>query len=55
MKQHHCRSVIDEKHTNDHVWSFLGFRHSNMVDTPISIVLFGSNRNRVGSTSGGQV
>jgi hypothetical protein len=46
--------VIGKKYTNDHVWSFLGFLHSNMVDTPMSIVLLGSNRNRVGSTSGGR-
>jgi hypothetical protein len=46
-----CRSVIDEKHTSDHVRSFLGFLQSNMVDSPMSIVLFGSNRNKVGSTS----
>jgi hypothetical protein len=54
IKQHNCRSVVDEKHTNDHVWSFLGFLHSNMVDSPTSIVLVGSNRNRVGSTIGGR-
>jgi hypothetical protein len=50
----HCRNVIDEKHTNDHVWSFLGFLHSNMVEPTMSIVLLGSNRNRVGSTGGGR-
>jgi hypothetical protein len=54
IKQHNCRSVVDEKHTNDHVWSFLGFLHSNMVDSPTSIVLVGNNRNRVGSTIGGR-
>jgi hypothetical protein len=53
IKQHNCRSVIDKKHTNDHIRSFLGFLHSNMIDSPTSIVLLGSNRNRVGSTSGG--
>jgi hypothetical protein len=53
-KQHNYRSVIDEKHTNDHVWSFLRFLHCNMVDSPTSIVLLGSNRNRVGCTSGGR-
>jgi hypothetical protein len=52
IKQHNCRSVVDEKQTNDHIWSFLGFLHSNMVDSPTSIVLLGSNWNRVGSTSG---
>jgi hypothetical protein len=43
-----------KKHTNDHVQSFLGFLHNNMVDSPMSIVLLGSNRNRVGSTSKGR-
>jgi hypothetical protein len=54
FKQHNCRSVIDEEHTNDHVWSFQGFLHSNMVDSSMSIVLLGSNWNKVGSTSGGR-
>jgi hypothetical protein len=54
IKQHNCRSVVDEKHTNDHIWNFLGFLHSNMVDSSMSIVLLASNRNRVGSTSGGR-
>jgi hypothetical protein len=51
---HNCRIVVDEKHTNDHVWSFLDFLHSNMVDSSMTIVLLGSNRNRVGSTSRGR-
>jgi hypothetical protein len=42
---------IDEKHTNDHFWSFLGFLHCNMIDPPMNIVLLGSNRNRISSTS----
>jgi hypothetical protein len=54
IKQNNCRSVIDEKHTNDHVQSFLGLLHNNMVDSPTSIVLLGNNNNRVGSTSGGR-
>jgi hypothetical protein len=54
IKQNNCRSVIDEKHTNDHVQSFLGFLYSNMDDSPMSIVILGSNSNRVGSTSGGR-
>jgi hypothetical protein len=54
MAVHNCRSVVDEKHTNDHVQSFLGFLHNNMFDSTMSIVLFGSNRNRVGSTSRGR-
>jgi hypothetical protein len=52
--QHNYRSVVDEKHTKDHVRSFLGFLHSNMVDSSTSIVLLGSNQNKVGSTSGGR-
>jgi hypothetical protein len=54
IKQHNCISVVDEKHTNDHVRSFLCFVHSNIVDSPTTIVLLGSNWNRVGSTSGGR-
>jgi hypothetical protein len=50
IKQHNYRSVIDEKHTNDNVRSFLGFLHGNMVDSPTGIVLLSSNRKRVGST-----
>jgi hypothetical protein len=33
---------------------FLGFLYSNMVDSPSSIVLPGSNRNKVGSTGRGR-
>jgi hypothetical protein len=54
IKQHNCRSVVDEKHTNDNIWSFLGFLHSNMVDSPMSIALLGSNRNIVVSTIRGR-
>jgi hypothetical protein len=50
IKQHNYKSVIDEKDTNDNTWSFLGILHSNMVDSPKSIVLLCSNKNRVGST-----
>jgi hypothetical protein len=50
IKQHNCRSVIDEKRTNGNIQSFLGFLHSNMVDSSTSIILLGSNKNRVGST-----
>jgi hypothetical protein len=49
IKQHNCRSVVDEKHTNDHVWSFLGFLHCDMIDLPANIVLLGSNWNRISS------
>jgi hypothetical protein len=45
IKQHNYRSVIDEKHTNDHVWSFLGFLHCDVIDLPANIVLSSSNRN----------
>jgi hypothetical protein len=54
IKQHDYRSVIDEKHTNDNIQSFLGFFYNNMVNSPMSIVLLGSNRNRVGSTGRGR-
>jgi hypothetical protein len=54
IKWLNCRSVVHEKYTNDHVRSFLGFLHSNMVNSPMSIVLFGSNMNIVGSTSQGR-
>jgi hypothetical protein len=49
IKQHNCRSVVDEKHTNDHIWSFLGFLHCNMIDLAAIIVLLGNNRNRISS------
>jgi hypothetical protein len=54
IEQHYCRSVIDEKHTNDNIRSFLRFFHSQMIDTPTGIVLLGSNRNRVGSMGRGR-
>jgi hypothetical protein len=54
IEQHYYRSVIDEKHTNDNIMSFLRFFHSHMVDSPMVVVLFGSNRNRVGSTGRGR-
>jgi hypothetical protein len=50
IKQHNCRSVVDEKHTNDHVWCFLGFLHCDMIDLPVDVVLLGSNRYRISST-----
>jgi hypothetical protein len=50
IKQHNCRSVIDEKHTNDHVWSFLGFLHCNMISLPANIVLPSRNKYRISST-----
>jgi hypothetical protein len=51
---HYCRSVIDEKHTNGNIRSFLRFFHSHMIDSPIGVVLLGSKRNRVGSTGRGR-
>jgi hypothetical protein len=54
IKQHNYRSIVDEKHTNDNIWSLLGFLHSNMVDSPMSIVLLGSNQNGIGSTGRGR-
>jgi hypothetical protein len=49
IEQHYCRSVVDEKHINDNIKSFLRFFHSHMIDSPMGVVLFGSNRNIVGS------
>jgi hypothetical protein len=51
---HNCISVIDEKHTNDHICSFLGFLYNNMIDLPTNIVLLSSNMNRVGSMGRGR-
>jgi hypothetical protein len=53
IKKHYYRNVVDEKHTNDNIRSFLRFFHSYMIDSPMGIVLHGSNRNRVGSTGRG--
>jgi hypothetical protein len=54
IKQHYCRSVVDEKHTNDNIRSFLRFFHSHMIESPTGVVLLGSNRNRVASTGRGR-
>jgi hypothetical protein len=54
IKQHYCRSVVDEKHTNDNIRSFLRFFHSHMIDSPTGVVLLGNNRNRIGSTGRGR-
>jgi hypothetical protein len=54
IEQHYCRSVIDEKHTNDNIRSFLRFFHSHMIDLLTGVVLLGSNRNRVSSTGRGR-
>jgi hypothetical protein len=35
IKHHNYIIVVDEKHINDHVWSFLGFLHCNMIDVII--------------------
>jgi hypothetical protein len=53
IKQHYCRSVVDDKHTNDNIKSFLRFFHSHMIDSPMGVVLLGSNRNRIDSTGRG--
>jgi hypothetical protein len=50
IEQHYCRSVVDEKHTNDNIRSFLRFFQSHMIDSPTGVVMLGSNRNGVGST-----
>jgi hypothetical protein len=55
IEQHYCRSVIDEKHTNDNIRSFLRFFHSHMNRVgSMGIVLLGSNRNRIGSMGRGR-
>jgi hypothetical protein len=54
IEPHYCRSVIDEKHTNDNIRSFLCFFHSHMIDSPTDVVLLCSNGNRVGSTGRGR-
>jgi hypothetical protein len=54
IKQHKCRSVIDEKHTNDNIRSLLRFFHGHMIDSPTGVVLLDSNRNRVGSMGRGR-
>jgi hypothetical protein len=54
IKQHNCKSVVDENHTNDNIRSFLRFFHGHMIDSPMGVVLLGSNRNRVGSTGRGR-
>jgi hypothetical protein len=54
IQQHYCRSVVDEKHTNDNIRSFMRFFHSHMIDSPMGVVLLGNNRNRVGSMGRGR-
>jgi hypothetical protein len=54
IEQHYCKSVVDEKHTNDNIRSYLRFFHSHMIDTPIGVVLLGSNRNIIGSMGRGR-
>jgi hypothetical protein len=54
IKQHNCRSVIDEKYTNDNIKCFLRFFHDHMIDSLTRVVLLGSNRNRVGSMGRGR-
>jgi hypothetical protein len=47
IKQHNCRKVVDGKHSNDHVQSFLGFLKRDMIDLAVNIVLPSSNKNRI--------
>jgi hypothetical protein len=54
IEQHYCKSVVDEKHTNDNIRSFLHFFHNQMIDSPTGVVLLGSNSNRVGSMGRGR-
>jgi hypothetical protein len=54
IEQHYYRSVVDKKHTNDNIRSFLCFFHSHMIDSPTGAVLLGSNKNRIGSTGRGR-
>jgi hypothetical protein len=44
------RSVVDEKCTNDHIWSFLGLLHCDVIDLSMNIVLPSSNMNRISPT-----
>jgi hypothetical protein len=54
IEQHYCRSVIDEKHSNDNIRSFLCFFHIHMIDSSTGVVLLGSDRNRIGSMGRGR-
>jgi hypothetical protein len=47
IKQHNCRSVVDDKGTNDHVWRFLGLLHCDVIDLSVNIVLSSRNRYRI--------
>jgi hypothetical protein len=53
IEQHYYRSVVDEKHTNDNIRSFVRFFHSHMIDSLTGVILLGIDRNRVGSTGMG--
>jgi hypothetical protein len=46
--------ALTKKYTKDNIGSFLGFLHGNMIDSPTSIVLLGSNKNKIGSTGRGR-
>jgi hypothetical protein len=54
IEQHYYRSVVNEKHTNDNIRSFLRFFHNHMIDSPTGVVLLSSNMNRVGPMSRGR-
>jgi hypothetical protein len=47
IKQHNCREVVDEKCTNDHVRSFMGFLNGDMIDLSMNIALPSNNKNRI--------
>jgi hypothetical protein len=53
IEHHYCKGVVDEKHTNDNIRSFLHFFHRHMIDSSTGVVLLSSNRNKVGSTGRG--
>jgi hypothetical protein len=42
--------MLQNQIANDHIWSFLGFLHCDVVDLPTNIVLSSSNRNRMSTT-----
>jgi hypothetical protein len=54
IEHHYYISVIDEKHNNGNIRSFLRFFHSHMIDSLTGVILLGSNRNRVDSTGRGR-
>jgi hypothetical protein len=45
-----CDAPESNSTTKDNICSFLGFLHSDMVDSSFDIVMLGGNRNGFGST-----